>query len=470
MLDGVLPDPGSNGGFGRRVSISGDWALVGGVKFTTTAAFFERTGSGWATRTVTRGHSVVSLHGDRAVLGTGNGSTWVDVYERSGSTWNLAATVFSLNVDNHDDYGHAVALDGDTYVVSAPDWGLGFGMIEVRDLVGGSWQPRYLLTAWQNPAVINLGDEVALDGRWVVSTGSRPVIFDLGPSTYGKTVLNPGQEKITAVAVSGDTVALGAPLAGGPGGIIGKVFLFDHDGSSWIRGPELQPAGLASGVGFGHDVELDGDRLLVGASETKNRIFFIFERVGETWIEVGRYSESGAAALKLGGDLSLDGTRALASAIGEARVYDLFPAFPPSSYCVAGTTASGCQALVSGVGTPSASAASGFTIAVNGSEGQKDGTIYFGTLGDQSNAWGNGSSLQCVMPPVTRTGVLSGSGTLGSCDGSFALDFNAWMQAHSGRVPAAGSTVYAQTWFRDPQNTSNQSTSLSDALVFTVCP
>ena len=34
----------------------------------------------------------------------------------------------------------------------------------------------------------------------------------------------------------------------------------------------------------------------------------------------------------------------------------------------------------------------------------------------------------------------------------------------------AGAIVQAQLWYRDPVNTSNQTTSLSDALEFAVCP
>ena len=36
--------------------------------------------------------------------------------------------------------------------------------------------------------------------------------------------------------------------------------------------------------------------------------------------------------------------------------------------------------------------------------------------------------------------------------------------------PGPGATVQVQTWFRDPGNTSSQTTSLSDALELTVCP
>jgi hypothetical protein len=138
------------------------------------------------------------------------------------------------------------------------------------------------------------------------------------------------------------------------------------------------------------------------------------------------------------------------------------------SFCTAGTSASGCLATVSAVGTSSASAPSGFTIQASTVEGSKDGLFYFATNGRQASAWGNGTSLQCVLPPVQRASLLSGSGTPGACDGLMLQDLNAFWTAQPNKNPGAGAVVQAQLWYRDPQNTSNQTTGLSNALEFTV--
>ena len=75
------------------------------------------------------------------------------------------------------------------------------------------------------------------------------------------------------------------------------------------------------------------------------------------------------------------------------------------------------------------------------------------------------------MPPLTRAGPLAGSGTPGSCDGAFAQDLNAlWCPAcpKPQKNPGVCATVQAQLWYRDPLSTSNQTTSLSDAIEFVV--
>ena len=149
------------------------------------------------------------------------------------------------------------------------------------------------------------------------------------------------------------------------------------------------------------------------------------------------------------------------------------PCVTATSYCTSGTAASGCQATLSTCGVPSASSASGFTVIAASVEGAKDGLLFFGANGRQALPWGSGTSYQCVVPPVKRGGLLFGVGTAGSCDGAFAQDLNAhWCPTctRPQHNPGAGAVVQAQLWFRDPWNTSNQSTSMSDAVEFTVGP
>jgi hypothetical protein len=155
---------------------------------------------------------------------------------------------------------------------------------------------------------------------------------------------------------------------------------------------------------------------------------------------------------------------------GAAYAFRIAPG-SPVSYCTAGTSASGCQASLSASGTASASAPAGFLLLASTVEGAKDGLFFFGTNGQQANPWGTGTSLQCVVPPVSRAGLLAGTGTVGLCDGALAQDLNAlWCPSCPKAIknPGAGATVQAQLWYRDPQSTSNQSTSLSDALEFGV--
>lgn len=143
-----------------------------------------------------------------------------------------------------------------------------------------------------------------------------------------------------------------------------------------------------------------------------------------------------------------------------------------ASYCTAGTTTNGCLASISASGTPDANAGSGFTITVSSVEGQRQGILFYGITGAQNQPWASGStSTLCVKSPQQRTVAQNSGGTAGTCQGTLAIDWNAYVAAHPGALGspfAFGQPVFAQGWFRDPA--AVKTTSLSDALRFTICP
>ena len=69
---------------------------------------------------------------------------------------------------------------------------------------------------------------------------------------------------------------------------------------------------------------------------------------------------------------------------------------------------------------------------------------------------------------MNRGALLAGAGSAGSCGGQFAYDLNAHLSSKPAHNPGAGAFAQAQLWYRDPANTSNQTTSLSDAVEFLV--
>jgi hypothetical protein len=139
------------------------------------------------------------------------------------------------------------------------------------------------------------------------------------------------------------------------------------------------------------------------------------------------------------------------------------------TYCTAGTTTNSCAATMSWSGVPSVSASSGFQILCTNSEGDRYGLILYG-MAPASVSWAiNSTSLVCVAPPQRRTGASSSGGTLGACDGSYALDFNAFMAAEPAALGGpftAGQVFYAQAWFRNQG--APKGTNLSNGLRFTL--
>jgi hypothetical protein len=142
-----------------------------------------------------------------------------------------------------------------------------------------------------------------------------------------------------------------------------------------------------------------------------------------------------------------------------------------TTYCTPGTTTNGCTATLSASGVPDASAGSGFTVTASGVEGIKQGIVFYGLNGAQAQPWGTGTSFLCIKSPTQRSLPQSSGGTLNLCDGALSLDWNAYIASNPtalGNPFAGGESVWIQAWFRDPP--APKTTSLSNALHFTVCP
>jgi hypothetical protein len=134
---------------------------------------------------------------------------------------------------------------------------------------------------------------------------------------------------------------------------------------------------------------------------------------------------------------------------------------PSCTYCVAGLTTHGCTPAISGSGVPSASAGSGFSVAVNQVEGQRLGIFFMGE-GPSFAPFSSGStSYRCVAGPFRRLPPQSTGGTNGACDGALSIDWN----TTCGSFYLAGAAVFVQLYFRDPP-----AVNLSNALQFIVQP
>jgi hypothetical protein len=258
------------------------------------------------------------------------------------------------------------------------------------------------------------------------STGAATVIGGTNLSTDG----------LTFVGSTGDVVGLNA----GPGG------LYSFDLSTGV------PTQLTPGGGF-------VDNCGIAWSSATNKIYSI------------DWSGNLFAFDVANGYARQTVTNGFGSYDGLASVSSVAP--PPTAYCTAGTTTNGCLASISSSGAPSASAGSGFSITVTSLEGQKQGILFYGinNTGFTPTPWSTGPSFLCVKHPTQRTGVMNSGGTIATCSGSIALDWNQYIATHPtalGNPFSAGQKVYAQCWFRDPP--APKTTNLSNALSFTVGP
>jgi hypothetical protein len=155
---------------------------------------------------------------------------------------------------------------------------------------------------------------------------------------------------------------------------------------------------------------------------------------------------------------------------GELLAFDLSAPLEPARFCRPLPSPAGCQATLSWSGTPSAGGAEPFRLAVDGADGQRTALLL---LSRSLPTWSGflGGGYPCLTGPFVRTGLSTTGGRAGACDGSFGLDFSAWMAGHPGKAPVPGEQVYLQGWVRTATTYYQPAGSVhSDAVSLTVQP
>lgn len=143
---------------------------------------------------------------------------------------------------------------------------------------------------------------------------------------------------------------------------------------------------------------------------------------------------------------------------------------PPAVYCTPKTSSQGCVPAISAVGTPSASAGSGFVIACDDVPSGMFGIFFYSRDGAAALPFQGGTL--CLSGALTRTPGQNSGGTLppgSQCDGHYEFDFNAWIASGIDPLLGVDSTIWCQYWFRDPGFAPPNASGLSDALAFLVC-
>jgi hypothetical protein len=163
----------------------------------------------------------------------------------------------------------------------------------------------------------------------------------------------------------------------------------------------------------------------------------------------------------------------LAGGFNGAFLIDLAPGCPtPTTYCtVKPTSLPGCVPAFTTLGTPSASAGSGFTIQCAPVPGGNVGLYLYTTNGAAAVPLNNSFGWLCIEsgPGLFRTPATTSRGTVGLCNGSYDIDFNLYFATQSVDPNlVAGATVDAQVWYRDPPNPGTAN--FSGAIHFVMCP
>lgn len=204
--------------------------------------------------------------------------------------------LFASDGEEDDFFGDSVAIDGDTIIVGAPGddipggfipeidapEGNGIGSAYVFTRSEGNWSQQQKLTADDGDTLDYFGSSVALDNDTAIigAPGDEDPNGDDAGSAYVFT-LSEGcwsqQQKLSAndgdsyddfgraVAVDGDTVAVGTYDEDPNGYESGSVYIFTRSSGQWNQQQKLTPDDGDRGDKFGREVALDRNTVVIGA-------------------------------------------------------------------------------------------------------------------------------------------------------------------------------------------------------------
>jgi hypothetical protein len=298
-------DTGRDDYYGWSVAASADTMLVGmpfeftGTTLTPGAAYLRRRQSGsWtqeAKLAAADGVSfdyfgeAVALDGDLAAVAapshqSGRGAVYL--FQRQNGSWSQVAKLLASDPTPNASFGQALALNAGTLAVGAPGYNGGRGAVYVFVGAGGSWSQQQRIQS----------NDISANDRF-------------------------GQ----AVALSGQTLLIGAPNKAGSVSAQGVAYLFGRSGSTWSQQARLARTSPQAGEGFGAAVALDLNLAAVGApyapaaTGTAGGLVQSYLRTGSTWSPLAELrSAQGSASAQFGFALSLSGQRLLVGLAGDS--------------------------------------------------------------------------------------------------------------------------------------------------------
>ncbi len=243
-----------------------------------------------------------------------------------------------------DQFGYAVAIDGDTMIVGAPRDDLGAnanqGSAHIYRWTGSGWTLEATLTATGGAANDNFGSSVALSGDTALvgantddlganfAQGSAYVFTRSGSTWTQQAQLTAtdgagGDQFGSSVALSGDTALVGARFDDvGANFDQGSAYIFTRSGTTWTQQAQLTATDGAASDNLGVSVALSGDTALLGANfdnvgaNTDQGSAWVFSRIGTKWIgpDLQLLASNGAANDNFGISVALSGDTALVGA------------------------------------------------------------------------------------------------------------------------------------------------------------
>ncbi len=320
-------DAGSNSGsayiFDRNQGGDGNWGQI--VKLT-----LSDEGDGFGAAVAISGGTIVV--GARLDDDGGSNSGSVYIFESNGGgtdNWGQVKKLAASDAEAGDRFGISVAINGDTLVVGAgfeDHAGSNSGSAYVFDRNQGgadNWGQVKKLIASDGAAEDRFGESVAISGDYVVigarlddsigNASGSAYLFERnreGTNSWGQIAKLTASDAATddlfgaSVAISDDTVVVGAFGDDDAGASSGSAYLFDRNqggADSWGQITKLSAVDADGNDFFGISVAISDDTVLVGAlfaADAAGSVYRFERNHGgvNSWGQFQKFTASGGKA------------------------------------------------------------------------------------------------------------------------------------------------------------------------------
>ena len=345
-----------------------------------------------------------------------------------------------------EQFGWSVSIDGDTAVVGAlgddaPGSDSGSAYVYIRS--GSGWVQQQKLTASDTAAGDRFGRSVAISGDTIVvgasdadasaiDSGAAYIFVRSGSFWTQQQKLTPSDAAAStefgwSVAISGDTAVVGT-------GDTDAAYVFVRSGGVWTQQAKLVGSDTTMGDEFGTSVSVSGDTALIGAifdddAGNASGSAYVFVRSGGAWSQQQKLTASDAATLgEFGSSVAISGDTALIGALGD----DEGGSVSGAAYIFTRSGGVWSQQQKLRASDAAANDSFGFAVAISGDR------AVIGATGDDHAGTGSGSAYLFAR----SAGIWSEQQKLAASDGG-SFDVFGWSVSVSEDAVVAGAPFHS---------------------------
>ncbi len=284
---------------------------------------------------IDRNISVVGSPGDNGLTG----SAYVNRFDGLG--WSEDYKLVASDGYYGDGFGYKISTSADTILVGAYGsdvFGEDSGAAYIFHFEGDSWLETKLLPE-NGAAGDKFGMSVALaDGVAVVaspdhdqlgSNSGAVYVFRFNGDTWNEEAKLTASDGAAAdffgisVSISNNLIAIGASGVDGGAANTGAIYIFRHDGISWVEETKLNSSDAVKDDYFGSSISIENDTVVVGAQKNdplgeQSGSAYLFSFNGEEWTENAKLiAGDGMPWAQFGRSVSISNNKVLVGAPGQ---------------------------------------------------------------------------------------------------------------------------------------------------------